>query len=111
LIRLETPLKTIDDWYEWAARLNHKHHKLNQAIKQMRGTLTKEKTRQKKYYFPWRERDPNAMDVDRLTINEQNKLMKEGRCFKCRTPDTGLTNALQMKMTRSKRLRKSLERR
>jgi hypothetical protein len=24
------------------------------------------------------------MDVDRLTIDEQNKLMKEGRCFKCR---------------------------
>jgi Zinc knuckle len=24
------------------------------------------------------------MDINRLTINEQNKLMKEGRCFKCR---------------------------
>jgi hypothetical protein len=24
------------------------------------------------------------MDVDRLTVNEQNKLIKEGRCFKCR---------------------------
>jgi hypothetical protein len=24
------------------------------------------------------------MDVDRLTVNEQNRLMKEGRCFKCR---------------------------
>jgi hypothetical protein len=24
------------------------------------------------------------MDVDRLTVNKQNKLMKEGRCFKCR---------------------------
>jgi hypothetical protein len=29
LMRLKTPLKTIDNWYEWAARLNHKHHKLN----------------------------------------------------------------------------------
>jgi Zinc knuckle len=28
--------------------------------------------------------DPNEMDVDRLTVNERNKLMKEGRCFKCR---------------------------
>jgi hypothetical protein len=24
------------------------------------------------------------MDVDRLTVDERNKLMKEGRCFKCR---------------------------
>ena len=24
------------------------------------------------------------MDVDRLTFNERTKLMKEGRCFKCR---------------------------
>jgi hypothetical protein len=24
------------------------------------------------------------MDIDRLTIEEQNRLMKEGRCFKCR---------------------------
>jgi hypothetical protein len=24
------------------------------------------------------------MDVDRLTVEECNKLMKEGRCFKCR---------------------------
>jgi hypothetical protein len=24
------------------------------------------------------------MDVDRLTVKERNKLIKEGRCFKCR---------------------------
>jgi Zinc knuckle len=24
------------------------------------------------------------MDIDRLMVNKQNKLMKEGRCFKCR---------------------------
>jgi Retrotransposon gag protein len=29
LMKLETPLKTIDNWYEWAATLDHKHHKLN----------------------------------------------------------------------------------
>jgi hypothetical protein len=29
LMKLEMPLKTINDWYEWAARLDHKHHKLN----------------------------------------------------------------------------------
>jgi Domain of unknown function (DUF4939) len=29
LIKLEILLKTIDDWYKWAAILDHKHHKLN----------------------------------------------------------------------------------
>jgi Zinc knuckle len=43
-----------------------------------------EKAPQQKYYFPQKERDPNAMDVNRLTVEECNKLMKEGRCFKCR---------------------------
>jgi Retrotransposon gag protein len=33
LMKLETLLKTIDDWYKWAATLEHRHHKLNQAIK------------------------------------------------------------------------------
>jgi hypothetical protein len=28
LMKLETLLKSIDDWYKWAAMLNHKHHKL-----------------------------------------------------------------------------------
>jgi hypothetical protein len=32
LMRLETPLKTINDWYEWAAELDHKHAKINRAV-------------------------------------------------------------------------------
>jgi hypothetical protein len=84
LIKLETPLKTINDWYEWAAELDHRHAKINRAVEQTWGTGGKDKTPQKKYYFPQWEWDPNAMDVDRLTIEERNQLMKEGRCFKCR---------------------------
>jgi Domain of unknown function (DUF4939) len=84
LMKLETLLKTIDDWYKWTATLDHRHHKLNWAIEQTRRTSGKEKTPQRKYYFPRRERDSNAMDIDRLTVNKWNKLMKERRCFKCR---------------------------
>jgi Ty3 transposon capsid-like protein len=29
LMKLETPLKTIDDWYEWAATIDHQFHKVN----------------------------------------------------------------------------------
>jgi hypothetical protein len=83
-MKLETPLKTIDNWYKWTASLNHQFHKLNWAIKQHRRTSAKKKTPQQKYYFPRKEWDPNVMDVDRLTIEECNKLLKEGRCFRCR---------------------------
>jgi Zinc knuckle len=84
LMKLKTPLKTIDNWYKWAATINHQFHKVNQAIEQTRGNSRKEKAPQWKFYFPRKELDPNAMDINRLTVDERNKLMKEGRCFKCR---------------------------
>jgi Domain of unknown function (DUF4939) len=84
LMKLEMPLKTISDWYKWAATLDHRFHKVNWAIERTRGNSRKERTPQQKYYFSRKKRDPNAMDVNRLTVEEQNKLMKEGRCFKCR---------------------------
>jgi hypothetical protein len=52
LMRLETPLKTINDWYEWAAELDHRHAKINRAVERTQGTGGKDKTPQKKYYFP-----------------------------------------------------------
>jgi Retrotransposon gag protein len=55
LMRLETPLKTINDWYEWAATIDHRFHKVNQAIEQTRGNSGKERTPQQKYYFSQKE--------------------------------------------------------
>jgi hypothetical protein len=109
LMRLETPLKTIDNWYKWAATIDHWFHKVNWAIEQTRGNSGKEKAPQRKYYFPQKERDLNAMDVDRLTVEEQNKLMKED-ASSVETWDTGLTNA-QKKMTTRRKARKCLKRR
>jgi hypothetical protein len=75
LMKLETPLKIIDDWYKWAATIDHRFHKVNWAIEQTRGNSGKEKAPQQKYYFSRKEHDPNVMDVNRLTVDEQNKLM------------------------------------
>jgi Retrotransposon gag protein len=52
LIKLETPLKTINNWYEWAATIDHRFHKVNQAIERTRENSRKEKAPQRKYYFP-----------------------------------------------------------
>jgi hypothetical protein len=77
LMKLETPLKTINDWYEWVATLDHRFHKVNWATERARGNSRKERTPQQKYYFSQKERDLNAMDVDRSTIEERNQLLKE----------------------------------
>jgi hypothetical protein len=34
-------------------------------------------------WFFQREKDPNAMDIDLLSVDERAKLMKEGKCFIC----------------------------
>ena len=31
--------------------------------------------------FPWQERDPNAMDIDVLSMEESGRLIEE--CFQC----------------------------
>jgi hypothetical protein len=53
LMRLEMPLKTIADWYEWAAELDHRHAKINKVVERTRGPSSgKDKAPQKKFYFP-----------------------------------------------------------
>jgi Zinc knuckle len=38
---------------------------------------------QKKFSFP-EKKDPNAMDIDHMTVDERTRLMKEGKCFRCK---------------------------
>jgi hypothetical protein len=102
--------ETYNSWYEWAATLDHQFYKVNRAIEQTRGNSRKEKTPQRKYYFLQKERDLNAMDINRLTVDECNKLMKEGRCFKCRNMGHQANECPKMMMTRRK-ARKCLKRR
>ena len=43
-----------------------------------------ERTTNRSRYRPAEKKDPNAMDVDALTFEERQMLMKQGKCFKCR---------------------------
>jgi hypothetical protein len=49
LMKLETLLKTINNWYEWAATLDHQSYKVNWAIERTRGNSGKERTPQQKF--------------------------------------------------------------
>ena len=43
----------------------------------------KEMKQQNQPAYSQKAHDPDAMDIDRLTIEERNKYMKKGKCFKC----------------------------
>ena len=43
-----------------------------------------DKSMNRSWYRPAEKKDPNAMDVDALTFEERQTLIKQGKCFKCR---------------------------
>jgi hypothetical protein len=69
--------ETIEDWKERAMNLDRAWRK----------TLKKNVKTESRPYVPYKKpepkRDPNAMDIDQMSIEQQQKLMKEGACFLC----------------------------
>ena len=80
----EKPPVTLQEWYDKANTFYGNWRKTQQVLGQGKPIETKKETPRKTFSFPRRERDPNAMDIDRLTTEERTLLMKEGKCFKCR---------------------------
>ena len=78
----EKPPVTLEDWYD-KANTFHGSWRKTQRILGRTPLEAKTETPKKTFSFP-RQRDPNAMDIDRLTTEERTALMKEGKCFKCR---------------------------
>jgi hypothetical protein len=81
----ETVPETFDKWVTAAIQLN---------VNWLRGKAVAQRQHQKPYqatgssrFVPKphvnKDRDPDAMDVDRLSQADRDKYMKEGRCFTC----------------------------
>ena len=86
IITMEFSPTTLDGWFDKAIVFHNNWKKAQRYLRWGR-TTTKTKWEEpikKKFFYPpkW-ERDPNAMDIDWFSIKVQNKLMKEGRCFRC----------------------------
>ena len=77
---LVTP-KTLDKWYEWATRLDNNYCKMMRIMG--RGVEKKKPDNNGKRWM-FTQKDPNAMDVDTMSIEERKKLMKKGACFRCK---------------------------
>jgi Zinc knuckle len=102
IIRSEHPPKTLEEWYTKATNFYIGHKKTQRLFKKQDDKLTNTfgmPSAQKKFTFP-EKKDPNAMDIDRMTVDEQTCLMKEGKCFRCKLfghlsrdcPNKGQTN-------------------
>jgi hypothetical protein len=84
IIRSEHPPKTLEEWYTKAINFYVGHQKVQRLFrKQDKPTNNNAPPVQKKFSFP-EKKDPNAMDIDRMTIEERTCLMKEVKCFRCK---------------------------
>ncbi|KIO00045.1 hypothetical protein M404DRAFT_29872 [Pisolithus tinctorius Marx 270] len=98
---METTPTKITGWYEYAQKFDAKWRKVNEFSGR----------KEKKTFHPRNsfaeEKDPNAMDVDgvRLSKEERDRHIKEGRCFGCgnkghlswECPDKGKTPQKKVK--------------
>jgi Ty3 transposon capsid-like protein/Zinc knuckle len=89
IMSLENPPTTLQDWYKWAAKLNYNFRRMQRILGQSKdnhnqnsGGNTKTKPR-KTWNFQLKEKDPNTMDVDALTLEKRNEIMKKELCFGC----------------------------
>ena len=77
---------TVTEWYEQASKHDSHYRRVQEILGRRRGTSENAQTTnyQKKPFAPrYTQRDPNAMDVDRLSTNERTEHMAKGRCFGC----------------------------
>jgi Ty3 transposon capsid-like protein/Zinc knuckle len=93
ILSLATPPSKLDEWYDWAVKLQNNFLRMKNAISKSQGrggptTNNKNKggSTPRRFYFQKEERDPNAMDIDAMTADEREKMMRSGLCFGCKKP-------------------------
>lgn len=80
---------SIQDWYDKAILYDNQWRRNRDVFGRARSAGGQSGNKPKKtwtWHQPTTTRDPNAMEVDALTVEERNDLMRRGACFFCRTP-------------------------
>jgi hypothetical protein len=86
IIRSEHPPKTLEEWYTKATNFYIGHKRVQHFFKKRDDKPTNTFGAlpvQKRFTFP-KKKDPNAMDIDHMTVDERTRLMKKGKCFRCK---------------------------
>ena len=74
--------QTIDNWFEKTIQFDTNYREVMAIFGQNK--RNNDKTMSRSWYRPAEKKDPKTMDVDVLTFEERQTLMKQGKCFKCR---------------------------
>jgi hypothetical protein len=72
IIRSEHPPKTLEEWYTKATNFYVGHQRAQRLFKKRDNKPTSNTSTlpaQKKFFFP-KKKDPNTMDIDRMSIEE-----------------------------------------
>ena len=82
ILLLENPPKTLQEWYDWAAKLDNNWRRMQKILGRSRESNKKKNSYDKKKEEPRRkfnfsQRDPNVMDVDALTIEKRDEMIKK----------------------------------
>jgi hypothetical protein len=85
--RAEVPTK-ISDWYKYAALYDSNYRRGRAVAGRMKAYNESRKNHKNSFKFfrtstTTQTRDPNAMDVDRLSIEEQQEYRRKGQCYNC----------------------------
>ena len=81
----ENPPTTLKDWYEKATKFHSNWQKMQQIFGRKSEPAQTMSQTKRRFQFPAKkEQDPNAMDIDSMTMNERAELMRKGACFKCK---------------------------
>jgi hypothetical protein len=86
IIQSEHPPKTLEEWYTKATNFYVRHQRAQWLFKIQDNkpmNTTSALPAQKNFSFP-EKKDPNAMDINCMTIEEWTRLMKEAKCFRCK---------------------------
>jgi hypothetical protein len=80
---VETIPKTLAKWFELATRFDAHYHRVKEIKGRSKGSTFIPSPRTFTPRYATQHRDPNAMDIDRLTAEERQKHFEEKRCFNC----------------------------
>ena len=81
----ENPPMTLKEWYKKATKFHSNWQKMQCIFGRKNEPAQSTSQTKQRFQFPAKkEWDPNAMDVDSMTMNEWAELMRKGACFKCK---------------------------
>ena len=90
LLTLENPPTTLQGWFDWASKLDNSFRRMQRILGRGNtgntgnsGRTNDKKKEEPRRRWNFQKKDPNAMDVDALTMEQRNEAMKKGLCFGC----------------------------